>query len=55
MHGVLRLKVSSLRGSLHSISGPVYRIDINKQNHLKEALIRIRKKMSKRLGYDEKL
>lgn len=37
-----------------SISGPVYRIDINKQNHLKEALIRISKKMSKRLGCDEK-
>ena len=38
-----------------SISGPVYRIDINKQNHLKEALIRTSKKVSKRLGYNEKL
>ena len=38
-----------------SISSPVYRIDINRQNHLKEALIGISKKMSKRLGYNEKL
>jgi len=38
-----------------SISGPVYRIDINKQNHLKEALIEITRKISKRLGYKEKL
>ncbi|PKP61645.1 IclR family transcriptional regulator [Candidatus Atribacteria bacterium HGW-Atribacteria-1] len=38
-----------------SISGPVYRIDINKQNHLKEALIRTSKKVSKRLGYNEKV
>lgn len=37
-----------------SISSPVYRIDINKQNHLKEALIEIIKKISKRLGYKEK-
>jgi len=37
-----------------SISSPVYRIDINKQNHLKEALIEITKKISKRLGYKEK-
>ena len=32
----------------------MYRIDINKQNHLKEALIEITKKISKRLGYKEK-
>jgi len=38
-----------------SVSGPVYRIDINKQNHLKEALLQISKKISKRLGYKEKL
>jgi len=38
-----------------SISSPVYRIDIDKQNHLKEALIEITKKVSKRLGYKEKL
>ena len=38
-----------------SISSPVYRIDINKQNHLKEVLIEITKKISKRLGYKEKL
>jgi len=38
-----------------SISGPVYRMDINKQNHLQEVLIRISKKVSKRLGYNEKL
>jgi len=37
-----------------SISSPVYRIDINKQNHLKKALIEITKKISKRLGYKEK-
>ena len=37
-----------------SISSPVYRIDINKQNHLKEALIEISKKISKRLGNKEK-
>jgi len=38
-----------------SISGPVYRIDINKQDHLKEALPKISNKISKRLGYNEKL
>jgi len=38
-----------------SISGPVYRIDINKQNHIKEALLKISNKISKRLGYNEKL
>jgi len=32
----------------------VYRIDINKKNHLKEALIEISKKISKRLGNKEK-
>ncbi len=37
-----------------SISTPVYRIDINKQNHLKETLIETTKKISKRLGYKEK-
>lgn len=37
-----------------SISSPVYRIDVNKQNHLKETLIEITKKISKRLGYKEK-
>ena len=37
-----------------SISIPVYRIDITKQNYLKEALIEITKKISKRLGYKEK-
>jgi len=38
-----------------SISGPAFRIDVNTQNNLKEALIEISKKISKRLGYDEKL
>jgi len=38
-----------------SISGPAFRIDKKVQNNLKEALIKISKKMSKRLGYDEKL
>jgi DNA-binding IclR family transcriptional regulator len=33
----------------------VYRIDINKQNHLKKALIETSKKISKRLGYNGKL
>jgi len=37
-----------------SISSPAYRVDINKQSHLKEALIEITKKISKRLGYKEK-
>ena len=31
-----------------SISGPAYRVDIDKQNYLKEALIEISKKISKR-------
>ena len=38
-----------------SISSPVYRIDIKKENYLKEALIRITKKISERLGYNKKL
>ncbi len=38
-----------------SISGPAFRIDINTQNNLKKALIEISKKISKRLGYDDKL
>jgi DNA-binding IclR family transcriptional regulator len=37
-----------------SISSPAYRTNINQQNHLKEALIEITKKISKRLGYKEK-
>jgi len=37
-----------------SISSPVYRIGINKKNHIKEALIEISKKISKRLGNKEK-
>jgi IclR family KDG regulon transcriptional repressor len=38
-----------------SISSPAYRTDINKENHLKEALIETSKEVSKRLGYDDKL
>ena len=38
-----------------SISGPAFRIDKKVQNNLKEALIEISKKVSKRLGYDDKL
>jgi len=38
-----------------SISGPAFRIDVNTQNNLKKALIEISKKISKRLGYDDKL
>jgi len=34
-----------------SISGPAFRIDVNKQNNLKEALIQKSKKISGRLGY----
>jgi len=37
-----------------SISSLVYRTDINKENHLKEALIETSKKISKRLGYNGK-
>lgn len=38
-----------------SISGPAFRIDVSKQNNLKEALLRTSKKISERLGYNEKL
>ncbi len=35
-----------------SISGPAFRIDVSKQNNLKEALLETSKKISKRLGYN---
>jgi len=38
-----------------SISSPIFRIDVNAQNNLKEALIETSKKISKRLGYNGKL
>ncbi len=38
-----------------SVSSPVFRIDKNAQNNLKEALIETSKKISKRLGYNGKL
>ena len=38
-----------------SISSPIFRIDKNAQNNLKKALIEASEKISKRLGYDEKL
>jgi DNA-binding IclR family transcriptional regulator len=38
-----------------SISSPIFRIDKNAQNDLKEALIQTSKKISKRLGYNSKL
>ena len=38
-----------------SISSPIFRIDKNAQNNLKEALIEISEKISKRLGYNGKL
>jgi len=38
-----------------SISSPIFRIDKNIQNVLKEALIKTSKKISKRLGYNGKL
>jgi len=38
-----------------SISGPVFRIDVNTQNNLKEALVETSEKISKRLGYNSKL
>ena len=38
-----------------SISSPIFRIDKNVQNNLKEALIKTSKKISKRLGYNGKL
>ena len=33
-----------------SISGPAFRIDVNKQNHLKKTLIQVSEKISKRIG-----
>jgi len=38
-----------------SISSPIFRIDKNAQNNLKEALLETSKKISKRLGYNDKL
>jgi len=38
-----------------SISSPIFRIDKNAQNNLKEALIEVSEKISKRLGYNDKL
>ena len=38
-----------------SISSPIFRIDKNTQNNLKVALIETSRKISKRLGYDDKL
>jgi len=38
-----------------SISSPIFRIDKNAQNNLKVALIEVSEKISKRLGYNEKL
>jgi len=38
-----------------SISIPIFRIDKNAQNNLKEALIETSEKISKRLGYNGKL
>ena len=38
-----------------SISSPIFRIDKNVQNNLKKALIETSEKISKRLGYDDKL
>jgi len=38
-----------------SISSPIFRIDKKVQNNLKEALIETSRKISKRLGYDDKL
>jgi len=37
-----------------SISGPAYRIDVDKQNHLKEALLETSKQISERLGWNKK-
>jgi len=36
-----------------SISGPAFRIDVDKQNNIKEALIEMSKKISKRLGWNK--
>ena len=38
-----------------SISSPIFRIDKNAQNNLKEALVETSEKISKRLGYNGKL
>ena len=38
-----------------SISSPIFRIEKNAQNNQKKALLEISKKISKRLGYNEKL
>ncbi|GAH78222.1 unnamed protein product, partial [marine sediment metagenome] len=38
-----------------SISGPAFRIDVNTRNNQKEALLEISKKISRRLGYDNRL
>ena len=38
-----------------SISSPIFRLDKNVQNSLKEALIETSEKISKRLGYNDKL
>ncbi len=35
-----------------SISGPAFRIDVEKQDNIKEALIEMSKKISKRLGME---
>jgi len=37
-----------------SISSPAFRIDVNKQNNLKDALLENSKRISERLGYKEK-
>ncbi|MCD6472352.1 IclR family transcriptional regulator, partial [Candidatus Aerophobetes bacterium] len=37
-----------------SVSVPAFRIDADKQNNLKKALIQTSKKISGRLGYKEK-
>jgi len=38
-----------------SISGPAFRIDVNTRNNQKEVLLEISKKISRRLGYDNRL
>jgi len=38
-----------------SISAPIFRIDKNVQNNLKKALMETSRKISKRLGYNDKL
>ena len=38
-----------------SISSPIFRIDKNAQNNLKEALVETSEKISKRLGYNDNL